>query len=371
MSRYKILLFIDSLGPGGAQNQLRILAKALKGKGHEVEVARYYPMDFFGEDLRRAKIPIRDLPKRTRLGWEVIRGLRYLFVRHRYDVVLSYLHTPNFYALAARMGMDRAPKVVIGYRSKTDFSRLSLWRKALMKWSNRQADAIVSNAHHERLRWQQYQHDVSHKWQTIYNAVDLGEWRPHRGRLHLPMRLLVVGSIGADKNGLLVVEAMRILKSRGVDFTIDWVGAQYEERDRMRYRRAMDQHIRQYGLEQHWRWKGVTEEMVDEYLHHDALLIASEVEGLPNVLCEAMWVGMPCIVSRCLDHPLIIEEGVDGLLFDPGDAWALAQAVERYMRMTDIQRRELSRRAMAKARELFSPAHMVASYEQLLRELIL
>ena len=371
MSRRKILLFIDSLGPGGAQNQLRILAKALKERGHVVEVARYYPMDFFGKDLRRAGIPIRELRKRTRLGWEVIRGLRGLYVRYRYDVVLSYLYTPNFYALAARLGLKRAPKVFIGYRSKTDFRRLSLWRKVLMQWSNRQADAIVSNAHHERLRWQRYQPSVSQKWRTIYNAVDLGEVRSHPAVLHRPVRLLVVGSVGADKNGLLIVDAMRILQSRGIDFTIDWVGAQYEERKRLRYRRTMDKRIKQYGLEQRWRWKGVTEAMVDEYLHHDALLIASEVEGLPNVLCEAMWLGMPCIVGCCLDHPRIIEDGIDGLLFPAGDARALALVVERFIQLTDEQRREMSRHAMAKARALFSPARMVDDYEQLLRELTL
>ncbi len=369
MYRYKILLFIDSLGPGGAQNQLRILAKALKDRGHKVEVARYYPMDFFGEDLRGAGIPIRDVSKRTRLGWEVILGLRGLYKRYRYDVVLSYLHTPNFYALAARIGLAGAPKVVIGYRSKTDFRRLSRWRKALMRWSNRQADAIVSNAHHERERWQRYQPGVSHKWRTIYNAVDLGADRSHSAVMHRPLRLLVVGSVGADKNGLLVVEAMRILQSRGIDFTIDWVGAQYEERRRMRYRRTMDERILQYGLALKWRWRGVTDAMIDEYLHHDVLLVASEVEGLPNVLCEAMWLGMPCIVSRCLDHPLIIEDGIDGLLFPAGDARALAHAVERFIQLSDEQRRAMSRQAMAKARALFSPARMVEAYEHLLKEL--
>lgn len=55
-----------------------------------------------------------------------------------------------------------------------------------------------------------------------------------------------------------------------------------------------------------------------------ALVIASEKEACPYVCLEAMGEGIPVAATRVGGIPEILEEGVNGLLFDPGDHTALA-----------------------------------------------
>jgi glycosyltransferase involved in cell wall biosynthesis len=60
-----------------------------------------------------------------------------------------------------------------------------------------------------------------------------------------------------------------------------------------------------------------------------ALVLPSRwYEGLPMVLVEAFCHGMPVIASRLGTFHSLIEEGVTGLLFDPGDASDLARKVQ-------------------------------------------
>ena len=60
----------------------------------------------------------------------------------------------------------------------------------------------------------------------------------------------------------------------------------------------------------------------------DVLVLSSLYkEGLPNVLLEAMSMGLPVISSRLAGTPEVVIEGETGLLVEPGDVAALADAI--------------------------------------------
>ena len=58
----KILLFIDSLGPGGAQRQLVGLSGLLQKRGHELKVCTYHQIDFYKHYLDENNIPNEIIP---------------------------------------------------------------------------------------------------------------------------------------------------------------------------------------------------------------------------------------------------------------------------------------------------------------------
>jgi glycosyltransferase involved in cell wall biosynthesis len=66
---------------------------------------------------------------------------------------------------------------------------------------------------------------------------------------------------------------------------------------------------------------------------------AGNVDGLPNVLLEAMAAGRPLVASRVAGIPQVIEDGVSGLLVPPGDARALSEALRRLLREPDTRAR--------------------------------
>ena len=56
---------------------------------------------------------------------------------------------------------------------------------------------------------------------------------------------------------------------------------------------------------------------------------AGNVDGLPNVLLEAMAAGRAVVASRVAGIPDVVTDGVDGILVAPGDASGLAAALAR------------------------------------------
>jgi glycosyltransferase involved in cell wall biosynthesis len=61
------------------------------------------------------------------------------------------------------------------------------------------------------------------------------------------------------------------------------------------------------------------------------------MEGLPYTLIEAAAVGLPLVASRADGIPEIVMDGVNGILFDPGDIPALSAAMMRLAASADLR----------------------------------
>ena len=67
---------------------------------------------------------------------------------------------------------------------------------------------------------------------------------------------------------------------------------------------------------------------VQEFLSKAALFVlSSNHEGTPNTLLQAMAIGLPVVATRVGGVPDIITDGVNGLLIQPNDVNALAEAI--------------------------------------------
>jgi glycosyltransferase involved in cell wall biosynthesis len=88
----------------------------------------------------------------------------------------------------------------------------------------------------------------------------------------------------------------------------------------------------------------------------------------PNVLIEAMAMRIPVVSTRSRGIPELVEDGVTGILVEPRDAEALAQAIVRL-----VGDRALCDRLVARARESverrFDVSKNIAEYARLFRAL--
>ncbi len=357
-------MVIDDLGSGGAQNQITTLAKGLSENGYNVSLLVYHPSDFFAYRLKDTKVEIIYHQKTSKLGIGVILFLRKTIVAKKIDVVISFLETPNFFASVAAKILTRR-RLFISYRSSTDFESRSYLSLLKLRFCNHLSDSIVANSHHERKNWNSRFPRQKDKWHTIYNAVEKSE--PPLKDLSTKDDYLVIGSIGPAKNGLLVIEALKLLAEKNKKIKINWIGQQvFHLEDRRLYLEQMNRLLEQYQLESQWKWTVPTQEITHEYRTHKALILASQTEGLPNVVCEAMAEGLPCLVSDTLDHPLLIEDNKTGFLFNPKDPFDLAEKINKMEQLSSERYAEMKKNCKSKADELFGVDNFVKQYISLI-----
>jgi glycosyltransferase involved in cell wall biosynthesis len=162
-------------------------------------------------------------------------------------------------------------------------------------------------------------------------AVPNGVGRPDavraralRGAL---LRLVYVGRLAPGKGLEESLEAVAVAHDAGVELRFSIAGAGPEE-PRLRSQ------VRRLGLERQVSFCGpVAGERKAALLGEaDVLLLASHSEGLPYALLEAMAAGVVPIVTPCGGMPDVVVPGLHGLFVPPGDAGALARAIESLAR---------------------------------------
>jgi glycosyltransferase involved in cell wall biosynthesis len=100
----------------------------------------------------------------------------------------------------------------------------------------------------------------------------------------------------------------------------------------------------------------------------DVFVLPSYFEALPVALLEAMARGVPVIATRVGGIPDVIEDGVNGLLVDPGQPEALARAMI-VMLTDDALRTRLREAAHRDVRKRYSTESVIADLEMLYSEL--
>ncbi|NYJ06405.1 N-acetyl-alpha-D-glucosaminyl L-malate synthase BshA [Petropleomorpha daqingensis] len=102
--------------------------------------------------------------------------------------------------------------------------------------------------------------------------------------------------------------------------------------------------------------------------HTDLLLVSSRMESFCLVALEAMASGVPVVAPRVGGLPELVEHGISGLLFEPGDEEGAARLVLVYLADPALQRR-LSAGALTRARSL-STAAVIPRYERLYADVL-
>ncbi|MDP3082624.1 MAG: glycosyltransferase family 4 protein [Rubrivivax sp.] len=368
-----VLCVIDHLGPGGAQRQMTALACALKEHGHSVEIFLYFPdQRFFRPIVDRSKITVHEATKGKGFSLSVFWALVNTIRRRKYDVVVSYLGSPNVYTELCAL-VTRSSKFIVSERSsfRADRSRVGA---LVRRWLHALADHVVTNSH-EQAQWLRGKSWLVHKVTCIYNGLDLESFDPTWSELARDgedVRLLGIGRIGPEKNLLHLIEAMCLLEEEGRRLPfVSWVGRQDASENGLAYRAKVDDLLaRRPKVASHWKWLGERDDVVELLAQHHALIHPSFYEGLPNVVCEAMAAGRPALVSRVCDHPVLILDGQRGFLFNPDSPPEIARAIDRFAALSTSERLSLGRNARAYAAANLSIRTMVGAYGALFSRLL-
>jgi glycosyltransferase involved in cell wall biosynthesis len=168
-----------------------------------------------------------------------------------------------------------------------------------------------------------------------------------------------------------VVDACGELDRRGVPFEAVIVGPEDEAGPGLRRR------IAELGLEGRVRLEGQMSqaELYEEYRRASAFCLPCRIldngdrDGIPNVLAEAMAAGAPVVTTPISGIPEIVRDGETGLLVQPDDPRAMAEAVLRLRDDRDLAQR-ISAQARATVRHELDGERLARDLASLFREAI-
>ncbi len=153
------------------------------------------------------------------------------------------------------------------------------------------------------------------------------------GETHNPVpRIVSVGRLVPKKGFDHLLDAVSILLSRDVEVELFIVGDGP-------LRGELERKARGLGLQDLVHFVGplAEDELLRLYGAMDLAVLAScptpdgDTEGVPNVLIEAMALGIPVVATAVGGIPELVEDGRTGLLAKPGDADDLARKISRLL----------------------------------------
>ena len=153
-------------------------------------------------------------------------------------------------------------------------------------------------------------------------------WRERFLATPLKPLWVVAGRLEEQKGHDLLFDALLPLLRQGLDFTLAVAG------DGSR-RGWLEQRALSLGLSPRVQFVGQLDDVGPLLAAADGVILPSRWEGLPLVLLEAMARGRPIVATAVGGVPDVIQDGVNGTLVPPGDAAALAGALEQLHRKAD------------------------------------
>ncbi|TVP79806.1 MAG: glycosyltransferase family 1 protein [Puniceicoccaceae bacterium] len=198
---------------------------------------------------------------------------------------------------------------------------------------------------------------------VIYPGLDLGKIQP-KTEFKLKKRFLWAGRLNEAKGPDLAVEAVGLLKARGIDVRLDLFGlGEPSERKAKRAR------IEGLGLIDRVRMWGIRPgELAAHYAKYDAILYTNrEAEPFSMTVLEAMLSRLPLIAARIGGNLELIEHERNAYLFEPGSAEALADALVGFMDLPD-RGKQMACEGYESLRTRHSHLEVCASLESILRK---
>lgn len=353
----KILLFTENLGSGGAERQLTGLAVLLKNAGYVVKVVTYIKAQHYESFLRENGVDYefrKDLAPQSFRVWRLLK----LFRQWQPDVVISFLPSPNMVCCLASFFYKC--KFIVSERSYTG----SLSLKGRITFGlYRRATWIVTNSYAEGENISQRFPSLKNKIKVITNFVDTDTFSPAEKYISKnPPMILTVGRILPVKNYLRYCEAVRMIKDSGMRVEFIWVGKPNDDEQLHLFKEK----IQKEGVGDLVKLMPESNDIINYYRQADILLLPSLHEGYPNVLVEAMSCGLPIICSNVCEMPKIVEDGVNGFLFNPQDVNDIVYIMKKILDYSYEQRFEMGCRNRKKIVDNNSKIAFIENYLKLL-----
>lgn len=187
------------------------------------------------------------------------------------------------------------------------------------------------------------------QYAVVANGVDVSRFalprRPRAGRV------VMVGRIAPPKRHDLAVEAMVQVRSVHPDAELHIIGDGPG-------RPALEARISALSAWENVRLLGARDDIPALLAEAEVLLLASDYEGAPLSVLEAMAAGVPVVASAVAGIPELVIDGETGVLVEPGSAAAIGEAISALLG-APARAAELGAGGKVRARDHYSRERMI------------
>lgn len=176
----------------------------------------------------------------------------------------------------------------------------------------------------------EYIHGIGINTERLTPSVDRNDIRAEIGLSPEDFIILSVGELNRNKNQKTIIRAMQRLKDPQIHYVLCGKGDQLK---------ALQQQTAEAGLTERVHFFGYRKDVVDICSQADVFVMPSYREGLPVASLEAMYCGLPVIVSNIRGLTDVVEDGKSGYLCAPDDDKAFAEAIQKLKTHPELRRK--------------------------------
>ena len=306
----RLVVLLQDLEFGGTQRYAVHLLNRLDRDRFAPELWVLRGGDEMAPLLSASGVPIVWLSKSSWVGPRALFNLGRMLLTRQPQILYTLTVVPNIWGRLFG-ALARVPVIVSSYRNAI--------AKQHEQWLWRLSNGIICNA----MAMKQilvHQYSVNPDIVTVIpNAVDTDYFIPEIDRKDARPTILYAGRLVEQKNPFDLLRAMKLVVEHVPDAHMLIVGDGHLREELQQWVSAND--MEKY-VEIHNGTRDVRSFMRRAWL----FALASHFEGSPNVILEAMAVGLPVVATRVDGVPEIVLHGDTGLLVDPGNPKALADA---------------------------------------------
>ncbi len=375
-----VLQVIPALGTGGAEQACVDIASALVARGDSALVVSSGGRRVGEIEAAGGKFIRRDV--KTKNPFRIVRNafwLADLIRREKVDILHVRSRAPAWSAkIACRM---------TGCRFVTTFHAVYAFSNILKKSYNRVmawGERVIAISPYVAGHIREAYGLGDDRLRLVHRGVDTRKFDPEavdesRKETFRALAGLEAGEkvwllparLSPIKGQLFLIRVLALLRERGVSLPKTLIVG--DDQGREAYTQNLKELIRKTDLQDRVRLIGACADMPSAYASASLVVVPSRVpEGFGRVPVEAMAMGVPVIASALGAMQDTVVNGATGWLAAPDDMEAWGEAVEKALRLSAEERKDMAEAARARARLLFETEMMtsrtLAIYDELLQE---
>lgn len=336
LGKRRLLMFIYSMGSGGAERVTANLGNYWAGKGWDITIVTQTPqsLDFYElhPAVKRVVLNLGGESDNVLIGLRqnVLRVvmLRKLLCVIKPDIALGMMATANVVLALAAWGLPTIRTIGVEHNHPPQKPLGIVWEN-LRRHTYGLLNAVTALAS-EGESWLKRNTNAK-RVSVIPNAVTwpLPEREPriNPSIYHPPERqlLLAVGRLHPQKGFDWLIEIFSNIAPKYPNWDLVILGEGY-------LHGALEKQISGYNLEKRVFLPGPVGNLREWYECADIYVMSSRYEGFGNTLVEAIAHGLPVISFDCDTGPRnIIRDHINGFLVPPNDLGALTAALDTLM----------------------------------------